>query len=119
MMIGEREKAAKKAVDEHKIRGSLRSSNPNDFLKARIMHLKLFIGIFQLWHQNNLHACPSFQGLLARRFYDFLQDSGRYTALLSLLNNSGSISSYVGLPLGFIFYLWSESQTLVNKPHKQ
>jgi len=45
-MIGDNEKEAKNAVEEHKIRGSLRSSNPKAPLNAPAMHLKLSISIF-------------------------------------------------------------------------
>jgi hypothetical protein len=42
--MGERENVAKKAVEEHKINGSLRSSSPKALLKAPAMHRMLSIG---------------------------------------------------------------------------
>ena len=43
-MIGDSENVAKNAVDEHKISGSLRLSNPSAFLKAVATHFRLSIG---------------------------------------------------------------------------
>ena len=58
MMIGDRENVAKKAVEEHKIRGSLRSSRPKALLQAAAIHFKLSIDDISLRpEENNLRAC--------------------------------------------------------------
>src|SRR5690349_4771818 len=44
IIIGESEKVAKKAVEEHKIRGSLRFRRPSARLNAPVIHFKLSIG---------------------------------------------------------------------------
>ncbi len=47
MKIGESEKVAKNAVDEHKINGSCRFSSPRAFLKASAIHFRLSIDDFR------------------------------------------------------------------------
>jgi hypothetical protein len=106
--IGERENVAKKAVEEHKINGSLRSSSPKALLKAPAMHRKLFIVHSLLPCPNNL--CAAKNGLQEAV-------SGRKPAfcVMAALSASLSISSCVRLPSQFNFYSWSKPQTLVNK----
>ena len=46
MMIGESEKVAKKAVEEHKMSGSLLFRSPTALFEASRMHLTLLAAIF-------------------------------------------------------------------------
>jgi hypothetical protein len=57
IMIGDSENVAKKAVDEHKISGSLRLSSPNARLNDPAIHLRLSI-VFHLRNDGKQSPCP-------------------------------------------------------------